>query len=155
MRRLMLLLALPLVACGAPEPESAPIPASTSFARTPEDCSELAITALEVQPGVANLFGTHAELLPKGQFVRVRIAITNTGNRVHDTRSEDYQLVDTAAAGHRMSIDAMRVKRQLSDLEIGAGNRLELDLWYDLPVGAIPRELRDTVCASTIAFPGR
>ncbi|MEV6275330.1 hypothetical protein [Nocardia sp. NPDC051832] len=153
---MIVLLALPLVACGSPgDPAPAPAPTTTAFARTPEDCTELTVTALEVQPGVANLFGTHAELLPKGQFVRVRIAIGNTGSRVHDTRSEDYQLVDTAAAGHRLGIDPMRVERQLFELQIGAGNRLEMDLWYDIPVGAVPHELRDTVCASTIPLPGR
>ncbi|GAB2677317.1 DUF4352 domain-containing protein [Nocardia goodfellowii] len=154
-RRLFLLLVLPLVACGAEESEPVPVPTSTPFARTQEDCSELAVHALEVQPGVANLFGTHAELLPKGQFVRVRVAITNTGDRVHDTRPEDYHLVDTGSGGHRIGVDAMRVERQLFELQIGAGNRLEMDLWYDLPVGAVPHELRDTVCASTIPLPGR
>ncbi|MEU8901524.1 hypothetical protein [Nocardia sp. NPDC048505] len=150
-----LLLALPLVACGAEEPQAVPPPVTTTFARTAEDCTELAVRALEVEPGVAEVFGTHAELLPKGQFVRVRIALSNTGNRVHDTRSEDYELVDAAGGAHHMSIDAMRVERQLWELQLGAGNRLELDLWYDIPLGAIPREIRDTVCASTIPLPER
>ncbi|MFC9897451.1 hypothetical protein ACFVMC_27490 [Nocardia sp. NPDC127579] len=153
MRRLILLLALPLVACGAENPEPTSAPAPSAFARTREDCTELAVTALELQPGVATVFGTHAELLPKGQFVRIRIALTNTGHQVHDTRAEDYRLIDTAAGAHRSSIDAMRVKRQLTALQLGAGNRLELDLWYDIPSAATPAELRDTVCATVIPLP--
>ncbi|MFD6463899.1 hypothetical protein, partial [Streptomyces roseolus] len=152
MRWVFVLLVLPLVACGSGESEPAPVPppTTTTLARTPEDCSELAVTALEVQTGIAGVVGTHAELMPKGQYVRVRVALVNTGRRVHDTQSQDYELLDTAAAVYPMNIDAMRVKRQLWDLQIGAGNRLEMDLWYDLPLGAIPQNLRDTVCASAI-----
>ncbi|MFI9504479.1 hypothetical protein [Nocardia sp. NPDC052566] len=158
MRWFLSLLILPLAACASdPAPIAAPTATTTTTAapetRTPQDCDKLTVTALEVEPGIGYLLGTHAEWLPKGQFVRVRVAITNTDRAFHTTNSDDYQLTDAADAPHPVSIDAIRIKRQPLEITLGAGNRLELDLWYDIPLNTAPRQLRDTVCSTTIPLP--
>ncbi|WP_433192357.1 hypothetical protein ACQP1G_27000 [Nocardia sp. CA-107356] len=154
MRRLLPLLLL-LAACASdPTPAATPPPVTpTEYLRTPTDCAKLAIEALTVDPGHGYLFGTHAEWLPKGQLVRIRVAITNTDNTFHTTRTTDYQLDDAAEVAHPVSNDAMAIKRQPTDVTIGAGNRLELDLWYDIPLDTAPKLLRDTICTITIPLP--
>ncbi|WP_405166787.1 DUF4352 domain-containing protein [Nocardia sp. NBC_01499] len=157
MRRFLPFLLLPLAACGA-EPATTPTPppvtTTAEYVRTPLDCSKLTVTALTVEPGIGYIFGTHAEWLPKGQYIRIRVAITNTDNEFHTTRPTDYQLDDAADHPHTTSVDAMEIKRQPNELNIGAGNRVEMDLWYDIPVDTSPKLLRDTTCTTTIPLPG-
>ncbi|CAM4116610.1 DUF4352 domain-containing protein [Nocardia ninae] len=155
MRRLLPLLLLPLAACGAePAPAPPPPPTTTEHVRTPQDCTKLTVTAMTVEPGIAYIFGTHAEWLPKGQFIRVRVAITNTDNTFRTTRPSDYHLDDAADRPHPPSVDAMAIKRQPTELTLGAGNRAEVDLWYDIPADTSPKLLRDNTCVTTIALPG-
>ncbi|MGW4770916.1 hypothetical protein ACWEO2_23100 [Nocardia sp. NPDC004278] len=153
--RWFLPLLLLLAACASgPTPASTPPPVTpTEYVRTPTDCAKLTVEALIVDPGRGYLFGTHAEWLPKGQFVRIRVAITNTDNTFHTTETTDYQLSDAADAAHPVSNDAMAIKRQPTEVTIGAGNRLELDLWYDIPLDTAPKLLRDTVCNLTTSLP--
>lgn len=154
-RRLLSLLFLPLAACADPTPTpSAPSVTTTDYVRTPADCTKLEITALVVEPGHGYIFGTHAEWLPKGQLVRVRVVIANADTTFHTTRTTDYQLDDNAGTAHPVSNDAMAIKRQPTEVTIGAGNRLELDLWYDIPLDTTPKLLRDSACATTTTLPG-
>ncbi|WP_194837790.1 DUF4352 domain-containing protein [Nocardia sp. XZ_19_369] len=156
MRRLLPLLLLPLTACAA-EPAPAPPPpptTTTEHVRTPQDCTKLTVTTMTVEPGIAYIFGTHAEWLPKGQFIRVRVAITNTDNTFRTTRPSDYHLGDAADRPYPPSVDAMAIKRQPTELTLGAGNRVEVDLWYDIPVDTSPKLLRDSTCVTTIPLPG-
>ncbi|MFX0576312.1 hypothetical protein [Nocardia nepalensis] len=154
MRRFLLLLLVPLAACATdPTPTpTAPMITPTEYVRTPADCSKLELTALLVEPGHGYIFGTHAEWLPKGQLVRIRVAITNADNTFHTTRTTDYQL-DAADSTHPVSNDAMAIKRQPTEVTIGAGNRLELDLWYHIPLDTTPKLLRDNACAMTTPLP--
>lgn len=157
MRRLLPLLLLSLAACGAEPATTTPPPTTTTaapYVRTPLDCSKLTVTALNIEPGIGYIIGTHAEWLPKGQYIRIRVAITNTDNTFHTTRPTDYQLDDAAGHPHQTSVDAMEIKRQPNELNIGSGNRLEMDLWYDIPVDTQPKLLRDNTCTTTIPLPG-
>ncbi|MEV5832558.1 hypothetical protein [Nocardia sp. NPDC052112] len=155
MRRFLPLLILPLAACADTTPTpSAPAVTTTEYVRTPADCAKSELAALVVEPGHGYIFGTHAEWLPKGQFVRIRIAITNADNTFHTTRTTDYELDDAAGTAHPVSNDAMAIKRQPTEVTLGAGNRLELDLWYDIPLDTTPKLLRDSVCATTTMLPG-
>ncbi|MFI6173424.1 hypothetical protein ACIBCN_42065 [Nocardia sp. NPDC051052] len=156
MRRLLPLLLLSLAACGA-EPAATPPPTTTTaapYVRTPLDCGKLTVAPLTVEPGIGYIIGTHAEWLPKGQYIRIRVAITNTDSTFHTTRPTDYQLDDAADRPHQTSVDAMEIKRQPNELNIGAGNRLEMDLWYDIPVDTQPKLLRDNTCTTNIPLPG-
>ncbi|WP_433633568.1 hypothetical protein [Nocardia sp. CA-120079] len=155
MRQLLSLLFLPLAACADPTATpSATTVTTTDYVRTPADCIKLEITALVVEPGHGYISGTHAEWLPKGQFVRVRVAIVNADNTFHTTHTTDYQLDDAAGTTHPVSNDAMAIKRQPTEVTIGAGNRLELDLWYDIPLDTTAKLLRDSACATTTTLPG-
>ncbi|PXX61631.1 hypothetical protein DFR70_108189 [Nocardia tenerifensis] len=155
MRRLLPLLLLSLTACGAEPGTTTPPPTTTvaTYVRTPQDCAKLTVTPLSVESGIGYIIGTHAEWLPNGQYVRIRVAITNTDSTFHTTRPTDYQLDDAADRPHQTSVDAMEIKRQPNEPTIGAGNRLEMDLWYDIPTDTAPKVLRDTTCATTIPLP--
>lgn len=109
---------------------------------------------MAVQPGITYMIGTHAEWDPKGQFVRVRVAIVNSDATFHTTRTTDYRLVDAAGAEYSTNVDGMRIKRQPGEAEIGAGDRLEVELWYDIPTAAVPHSLRDAVCGTVVQLPG-
>ncbi|MGF6880637.1 hypothetical protein ABIA39_000518 [Nocardia sp. GAS34] len=134
----------------APVRTPPPVTTTTPYARTPGDCAKLTVTPLVVQPGIGYVIGTHAEWDPKGQFVRIRVAITNSDATYHTTRTSDYRLLDAAGAEYPTSVDAMRIKRQPDAVEIGAGDRLEVELWYDIPTTTTARSLRDTVCGTVI-----
>jgi hypothetical protein len=127
-----------------------PVTTTTPYARTPGDCAKLTVTTLAVQPGITYMIGTHAEWDPKGQLVRIRVAITNSDATYHTTRTSDYRLLDAAGAEYATSVDAMRIKRQPDEVEIGAADRLEVELWYDIPLAATAHSLRDTVCGTVI-----
>lgn len=131
-----------------------PVATTTPYARTPGDCAKLTVTPVAVQPGITYIIGTHAEWDPKGQLVRVRVAIVNSDATFHTTRTTDYRLLDAAGAEYPTSVDGMRIKRQPGEVEIGAGDRLEVELWYDIPTAAAPRSLRDAVCGTVVQLPG-
>lgn len=110
---------------------------------------------LAVQAPIRSIIGTHAEFEPHGQYVRVRVAVQNPDSTFHGLRTDAQALLDTAGQRVEPSIDAMRIKRQPDDIDLGAGNRLEFDLWFDLPDGATPAALlvRADGCGRTLALP--
>lgn len=83
------------------------------------------------------VFGTHAELQPHGAYCSVQTEIRNAGGEAHtfDARQQEIVLAD----GRRFTPDpsAMAVRRQALQVELGGHQRLWLELWFDLPTGAV------------------
>lgn len=79
------------------------------------------------------LVGTHAELRAKGMFVRIRVSVFNTDASFQKFHTRDQLLIDGTGKETRPSPDAMPAKREPVDVSLGAKNRLEFDLWYDVP----------------------
>jgi hypothetical protein len=92
--------------------------------------------------GMTTVIGSHADWPAKGQFVRLRVAVTNTGRTtaLFDTRHQ-VLLASDGSANHP-SEDAMLIKRQPAEIDLGSSVRLEFDLWFDIPKDAHATTLR-------------
>jgi hypothetical protein len=80
-------------------------------------------------------FGTHAELEATGQFCRLGVAVVSVDSTFHDLVLDSQRLVDAAGHSYLTSFDVMRVKRQPDTITLGARDAVEIDLWYDVPLG--------------------
>lgn len=110
---------------------------------------------LAVTAPVRAIVGTHAEFEPRGEYVRVRLAVDNLDSTFHDVLSHGQRLLDRAGRTFEPSVDAMRIKRQPDDVNLGSGDRLEFDLWFDVPAGDQPALLlvRADGCGRRILLP--
>ncbi|QKV74575.1 DUF4352 domain-containing protein [Amycolatopsis sp. Hca4] len=142
-----------LTGCQAAQP-SAPAPTTYELPPRPVRPDE---TALKVPPakngdtefdliglasGLPSITGSHAEMLPKGQYVRLRLVITNTGTSsvLFDTKRQ--LLVDDQGGTHPSDEQAMLIKRQPAQFDLGHGVRVEFDLYWDIPKDRKPAALR-------------
>ncbi|HEY2206305.1 MAG TPA: hypothetical protein VGH99_17685 [Pseudonocardia sp.] len=91
---------------------------------------------------LSEIIGSHAEWEPKGRFVRVRLVVENVGRSGVDFDTKAQQLVTADGLAHDVDPQAMLIKRQPGEFALGAAVRLEFDLYYDVPVGAVPVALR-------------
>ncbi|MEV4254268.1 DUF4352 domain-containing protein, partial [Spirillospora sp. NPDC049652] len=98
--------------------------------------SDMLFTVVAYTDGIATILGTHAEMNPKGQYVRIRLLCVNTGRdlQVFDTWAQRLVLTDGRRIG--ADINSTMVKRQPERLSVGANMRAEFDLWFDVPKGA-------------------
>lgn len=89
-----------------------------------------------------SLLGSHAEMYPDGEFFRIRLVVTNNGrsSAVFDTARQ--RLVLSSGKTLPPDSEAMLVKRQPGEFNLGSGVRVEFDLYYDVPDGAEPKALR-------------
>ncbi|MBC6461528.1 DUF4352 domain-containing protein [Actinomadura sp. HBU206391] len=103
---------------------------------------DLAFTPIGLRAGMPELVGSHADVRPKGQFVRIRLVTENRGRTTQTFDSRKQLLVTTDGATHQPDLDAMLVKRQPDSIDVGSAVRIELDLWYDIPRESRVRALR-------------
>jgi hypothetical protein len=103
---------------------------------------DLAFTPIGLRAGIPELVGSHADVRPRGQYVRIRLIAENGGRTTQTFDSGKQLLITTDGGAHRPDRDAMLVKRQPGSIDVGAAVRIELDLWYDIPLGEKTRALR-------------
>ncbi|GAA4084031.1 DUF4352 domain-containing protein [Actinomadura miaoliensis] len=104
--------------------------------------ADLEVTALGFRDGIHEILGTHAEMKPKGRYARVRVLAENRGRDIQLFDTWRQLLVTADGRTHSPDVNAIMVKRQPEKLSIGAGVRVEFDLWYDLPGQARVTALR-------------
>lgn len=98
---------------------------------------------LGLTTGQDKLVGNHIEFAAKnGQFIRVRVAITNTGRS--SIPFDAYHQLLALTDGNAVAPDdaTMQTKRQPHLFDLGAGVRVEFDLYYDVASDAKPEALR-------------
>ena len=100
------------------------------------------VRLLSAQANVPAVTGSHAEFVPKRPLYRVRVRVTSNDARLHTFLTGEQRLVLDGGDLVPPSFDAMRVKRQPDAVELGARNAVELDLWFEPPVGAKPTAVR-------------
>lgn len=147
-----------LAGCTAPraERQEQSAPASTTYEQPPRTVrpDEVALPGKPVRDGdttfsliglntgMKALVGSHAEFTAQnGQFIRIRLVVVNVGRTgvLFDTDRQLLVLTDgTTHAPHRST---MMVKRQPDQFDLGAGVRVEFDLYYDVPADAEPAAL--------------
>jgi hypothetical protein len=99
-------------------------------------------TLIGLAAGLPSITGSHTEFPATGQFVRLRLVITNTGTSsvLFDTKRQ--LLVDDQGAAHPPEEQAMLIKRQPGQFDLGHGVRVEFDLYWDIPKDRKPVTLR-------------
>jgi hypothetical protein len=86
--------------------------------------------------GIVGVTGSHAEFVPKRPLCHLRLRITADDATAHAVTLADQQLVLSDGTRVSLSPDAMHVKRQPTEVLLGARNAAEVDLWWEPPVGA-------------------
>ncbi|MBW8481101.1 DUF4352 domain-containing protein [Actinomadura parmotrematis] len=104
---------------------------------------ELTYTALALTTGVIAVAGSHADVMAKGRYVRVRLQIVNTGRDRHDVDPYKQRLVTTAGAVVAPSFDAMNTTRApIPPVTLARDEVRAFDLWFDAPADAKVKALR-------------
>lgn len=111
----------------------------------------LAIHPLSWKCGMGSLIGTHAEHFARGQYCRFRLHLL----------ADDATYVDYESAWLRLGwttgsttpdAEAMKIARQPQEMQVGAHDTVELDVWFDYPIGAVPKTL--TIRGTVVNLPG-
>src|SRR4051794_1884788 len=95
--------------------------------------------ALADVPGVT---GSHAEFIPKRPLCRVRVRVSSGDARFHVFVPGQQRAVLPDGSLIEQSPDARHVKRQADSYGLGARDVVELDLWFEPPVGVKPVAIR-------------
>jgi hypothetical protein len=155
-RRLAVLLGLTVVLTGCsgdhkPKAEKSPtyqLPGrpvrdgEKSLPYRPVSDGRIVFAAIGVRAGMSSVVGSHADWPAKGQFVRARILVENGYPTFHTIELGKQLLVTTDGATHTIDENGMRIERQPGDFDLGAHDRLEFDLIYDIPKTAKAKSLR-------------
>jgi hypothetical protein len=86
--------------------------------------------------GIVGVTGSHAEFLPKRPLCHLRLRITANDATAHSVLLADQKLWLADDTLVDLSPDAMHVKRQPTEVVLGATNAAEVDLWWEPPIGA-------------------
>jgi hypothetical protein len=104
---------------------------------------EVTYTGLGLRTGIVSVVGTHADLLARGQYVRVRLAVANHGVDRHGLDLYKQSLVTGDGRTFPLSYDAMEISRGPDGpFSIASREVREIDLWFDVPAKAKVRALR-------------
>ena len=145
---------LALAGCApAATPASAPAPVNYPLAPRPVRKGEVPLdpapvtegdTVFELiglSTGLPSVIGSHAEWPARGRFARVRLVISNAGRNSVPFDANRQLLRTTDGVEHSPDPQAMLIKRQPGKFDLGPTDRLEFDLYYDIPPDAIPAAL--------------
>ena len=103
---------------------------------------ETQFTLLGLTAELTSLVGSHAEMPAKGQYVRIRMSVVNNGRSSVTFNARKHVLVDDKKNEHAVDLQAMLIKRQPENIDLGANVRLEYDVYYDIPKDAKPLALK-------------
>jgi len=166
-RRILLLTTLVvLAACTAADPPPAPAtsptyvlaprparPLETPLTGASATGDQVSVTVIAVRAHLASLIGTHAEWLPRGEYERLRVVLDNGTATYREFSTERLLLVTADGTAHRPDYDAMNIARQPKVATVPAQGRLEMDLWYDVPVGSRLIALRVADLGTDVPLP--
>lgn len=134
---------LPGCTGSAPEPARAVRAGETPVRAAPRTDGRVTFAVIGLRDKITYVVGSHGDQKSQlGQFVRIRLAVTNGYPTFHalDLRKERLLTADGRAYG--IDGNATRIKRQPDSLDLGSGDRTEFDLWFDVPAAARARALR-------------
>jgi hypothetical protein len=104
---------------------------------------EVGYAAIGIRTKIVSVVGSHADLLAKGQYVRIRLAMANHGKERHNLDLYQQLLVTGDGRTHPLSYDAMEISRAPDGpFTIASQEVREVDLWFDIPADATVRALR-------------
>jgi hypothetical protein len=89
-----------------------------------------------------SVVGSHADWPAKGQYVRARVQVENGYATFHTITLGKQVLITSDGVTHHIDENGMRIERQPADFDLGAHDRLEFDLIYDIPKNVKAKSLR-------------
>lgn len=142
-----------LAGCAPAPPPPPPAPVSYPLATRPVRKGEVPLNPAPVtegdtvfeligmSTGMPSVIGSHAEWPAKGRFARIRLVISNTGRNSVPFDTARQLMRTTDGVDHTPDPQAMLIKRQPGEFDLGPTDRLEFDLYYDIPPDAVPQAL--------------
>ena len=141
-----------LTGCGAGAPAPAPTyplpPRPVRTGETPGHAAPRAdgrvtFAVIGIRAGITYVVGSHGDQKSHlGQFVRVRLAVTNGYPTFHTLDLGKERLLTADGRAYGIDGNATRIKRQPDTLDVGSGDRVEFDLWFDVPAAVKARAVR-------------
>lgn len=117
-------------------------PDETALKVPPAKNGDTEFTLIGLAAGLPSITGSHTEMPAKGQYVRLRLVVTNTGTSSVLFDPKRQLLVDDKGAAHPPDEQAMLIKRQPAQFDLGHSVRVEFDLYWDIPKDTKPVTLR-------------
>jgi hypothetical protein len=117
-------------------------PDETALKVAPAKNGDTEFTLLGLAAGLPSITGSHTEMPARGQFVRLRLVITNTGTSSVLFDPKRQLLVDDQGDTHPPDEQAMLIKRQPAQFDLGHSVRVEFDLYWDIPKDRKPVAVR-------------
>jgi hypothetical protein len=117
-------------------------PDETALKLPPAKNGDTEFTLIGLAAGLPSITGSHTEFPAKGQFVRLRLVVTNTGTSSVLFDAKRQLLVDDRGDARPPEEQAMIIKRQPAQFDLGHGVRVEFDLYWDIPKDRKPATLR-------------
>jgi hypothetical protein len=108
----------------------------------PVQDGRITFTPIGLRAKMGFVVGSHADWPANGQFVRVRMLAENGYPTFHTVDLAKQVLVTTDGATHTIDENATRIERQPTTFDLGAHDRLEFDLFYDIPKQETAASLR-------------
>jgi len=96
----------------------------------------LLLTPLDFACGITAVAGTHSEGPPEGSFCRATLRVRNPDPEFHTYVADRQRLTGVAAPRDRPASFPMAVRRQQPAVEIGGHDLIEVEVWWDVPVGS-------------------
>jgi hypothetical protein len=138
-----------------PPPPPAPAPATyelpprtvrpdeTPLKMKPVQDGETQYTLIGLTKDQPSLAGSHIEFNAQGTYTRIRLVIANVGRNGTEFDPKKQALVDADGKTYPPDEQAMLIKRQPQDpFLLGANDRVEFDLYYDVPKGTKAKALK-------------
>ncbi|GAA3445868.1 DUF4352 domain-containing protein [Planomonospora venezuelensis] len=123
-------------------PARAVRPGEIPVTSAPVQDGEIRFQVIGLQKGLSGFFGSHAEWQAKGQYVVVRILMENPNRANSRFDAGKQRLVTAGGTAHAIDPFTQAIKRQPERFLLGAGVRVEMDLWFDVPEDAEPTAVR-------------
>ncbi len=140
------LTAMALTGCDggtSPSPNPTPLP-TASPTPTPAGHKDghFTFTLLSLECGIKGVTGTHSEAPPDGQFCEARLRVRNDDPDFHSYVTKNQRLEGVAEPKNHPDPFAMAVRRQNPEEKIGGSDLVEVELWFDIPLGSKVTGLR-------------
>lgn len=118
--------------------EEAPAEETGPQIDVPVQVGDLEVTVVGLEPGIASVGDEYFGAQAQGQFVRVDLSLTNTGDAGATFWEDDAVLVDSEGRQHSTSSDSIYLDESESWLltEINPGNTATGALLFDIPADA-------------------
>lgn len=102
----------------------------------------LSFTLLALRYGITAVAGGHSDAPPDGQFCSARLRVDNPDPEFHTYVAGSQRLEGVSGRRGRPDTFAMAVRRQSDEVRIGGHDLIEVELWFDVPLGATVAGLR-------------